>query len=84
MSRAVKFAISIPNEDFKELEAYRKKNRMSRSRLVREAISLWKKSREMEKLIKNYEDGYRRVPENPQEIRAWEKASLASFSQEEW
>ncbi len=33
---------------------------------------------------KAYEDGYKRVPEDLAVAEAWEKASLSSFSREEW
>jgi len=38
MSRTVKFTVSVPEPVFKELEALRRKTRMSRSQLVREAV----------------------------------------------
>ena len=83
MAKSVKFAVSIPSNEFNELEAIRKKKGLSRSEFVREAIKLWKEEREKKKLIKIYEEGYKRVPENFATIEAWERASLGSFS-EEW
>ncbi|MCJ7579121.1 MAG: ribbon-helix-helix protein, CopG family [Candidatus Aminicenantes bacterium] len=83
MAKAVKFAVSIPSNEFNELEAIRKKKGLSRSEFVREAIKLWKEEKEKKKLIKIYEEGYKRVPENLATIEAWERASLSSFS-EEW
>jgi len=83
MAKAVKFAVSIPSNEFNELEAIRKKKGLSRSEFVREAIKLWKEEREKRKLIKIYEEGYKKVPENLATIEAWERASLSSFS-EEW
>jgi hypothetical protein len=84
MSRSVKFAISIPDKEFKELEAFRKKRGVSRSKLILEAIKLWKEAKERERLVRIYEEGYKRAPENLRNIEAWEKASLSVFSQEEW
>jgi metal-responsive CopG/Arc/MetJ family transcriptional regulator len=84
MARAVKFAVSIPNNEFKELETLRKKKGLTRSEFIRETIRLWKGEREKKKLIKIYEEGYRRVPENLTVIEAWEKASLSTFTSEEW
>jgi len=34
--------------------------------------------------LRKYEDGYRNMPESPQDIKGWEKASLATFSDEGW
>lgn len=84
MGKAVKFAVSIPDNEFKELEAIRKKKGLSRSEFVRETVKLWKEEKEKKRLIKAYEDGYKKVPENLAKIEAWEKASLSSFSPEEW
>lgn len=84
MNRSVKFAISIPSNEFKELEAIRKKKGMSRSKIILEAIKLWKEEKERERLVKIYKEGYKRFPENLMNIEAWEKASLSTFSHEEW
>lgn len=84
MSRAVKFAISMPDKEFKELEIFRKKEGMSRSKIIVEAIRLWKERKEKNRLVRIYEEGYKRMPENPSDVQAWEKASLSAFSQEEW
>ncbi len=84
MGRSIKFAISIPDREFKELESSRKKKGLSRSKVILEAIRLWKEAGEREKLIKIYEEGYKKTPENGRNIEIWEKASLGSFSQGEW
>jgi metal-responsive CopG/Arc/MetJ family transcriptional regulator len=84
MGKAVKFAVSISDSEFKELETLRKKKGLTRSGFIRETIKLWKGEKEKERLIKIYEDGYKRIPENLAAIEAWEKASLSAFSSEEW
>ena len=84
MAKAVKFAVSISDNEFKELETLRKKKGLSRSGFIRETIKLWKEEREKKKLVKIYEEGYRRIPENLTAMEAWEKASLSMFSSEEW
>ncbi|MDH4268421.1 MAG: ribbon-helix-helix domain-containing protein [Deltaproteobacteria bacterium] len=84
MGNVVKFAVSIPGGEFKELEALRKKNGLSRSEFIRQTVKLWKEEKEKKRLVKVYEDGYKRVPENLASIEAWEKASLSAFSSEEW
>jgi Arc/MetJ-type ribon-helix-helix transcriptional regulator len=84
MGKAVKFAVSISGNEFKELEVLRKKKGLSRSEFIRETIRLWKEEKEKERLVRVYEEGYKRVPENLANIEAWEKASLSSLSREEW
>lgn len=84
MSRSVKFAVSIPDIEFQKLEMYRKKEGVTRSKLVLEAITYWKEAREKEQLLKSYKDGYRKNPENPKPLSGWEKAAMESFSKGEW
>ncbi len=84
MSKAVKFAVSMPGREFKELETLRKKKGLNRSEFIRETLRLWNKAKEQEKLVRVYEEGYKRIPENLPDIEAWEKASLSSLCREEW
>ena len=84
MRRSVKFAVSIPEKEFQELEALSKKKGVSRSKFILEAVNLCKESVEKTKLIRIYEEGYKKMPENLRNSEAWEKASLSSLSKEEW
>lgn len=84
MGKAVKFTISMPENKFQEIEAIRLEEGLSRSKVVLEAIELWSKSKKMEKLIRAYEEGYKNIPDDPQTIKGWENASLATFSDEGW
>jgi len=84
MGKAIKFAVSMPEEEFKEIEAIRFKEGVSRSKVILEAFELLKKSRMMEDQIRSYEEGYRNMPERPHDIKAWEDVSLAAFSDEDW
>ena len=84
MGNSVKFAVSIPGSEFKELEALRKKRGLTRSKFIREAVKLWREEKEKERLVKIYEEGYKRIPENLAATEAWEKASLGAFTSEEW
>ncbi|HBO84166.1 MAG: hypothetical protein A2073_04220 [Deltaproteobacteria bacterium GWC2_42_11] len=82
--KAVKFAVSIPEENYRELEAMRKKEGLSRSGIVAEAIRLLKEFTEKEKLVRQYEEGYRKKPEKITEIKTWERVSAETFSKGEW
>jgi Arc/MetJ-type ribon-helix-helix transcriptional regulator len=84
MGKTVKFAVSISGSEFKELEVLRKKKGLSRSEFIRETIRLWKEEKEKKRLVRVYEDGYKRIPEDLAVMEAWEKVSLSSFSREEW
>jgi metal-responsive CopG/Arc/MetJ family transcriptional regulator len=84
MTKVVKFAISIPEENFKKLEALRQQERLTRSKAVLQAVKLWEESKSMKKLIRQYEEGYKKIPEIIDESIAWEKASLTALTKEEW
>ncbi len=84
MTRAVKFAISIPEEDFKKLEALRQKEELTRSKAILQAIKLWEESKSMKELIRKYEEGYEKFPEVTEERIAWERASLTALTKEKW
>lgn len=84
MSRAVKLTISIPEEDFREIEAIRKRNGTTRSGVVAKALKLFREREEKEKLLRQYEEGYKKHPETPLEIKAWEEVSIETFSSEDW
>ena len=84
MGKAVKFAVSMPEGKFNEIETIRLKEGLSRSKVIFEAVELWMKSRMMENQIRTYEEGYRNMPERLQDIKGWETASLVTFSDEGW
>jgi len=84
MGKAVKIAISIPQEEFEALEAHRNEEGISRSKFVRKTLRFWQEEKEKERLVSIYEEGYKRIPENPREIEAWEKVSSGVFSEGEW
>ena len=84
MAKSVKFAVSIPGDEFDELETLRKKKRLTRSEFIRETFRLWKRETEKRRLVKVYEEGYRKIPENLRDMEAWGRASLGSLTSEEW
>ncbi|MBI4823041.1 MAG: hypothetical protein HY805_02270 [Nitrospirae bacterium] len=84
MSKAVKLAISITDEDFKAIETVRKKEGITRSGVITEAIRLLRDKAEKERLIRLYEEGYKKHPEKLPEIKAIEKASIEILSKEDW
>jgi metal-responsive CopG/Arc/MetJ family transcriptional regulator len=84
MNRAVKFAVSLPDKDFQELEQVRKKRGLTRSKIVLEALRQFRESAEKERMIKSYVEGYKKFPELLQDVEGWEKAGINTFSHGEW
>ena len=84
MISSAKIAISLPVEDLKRIENVRKELKIQRSTLIDMAIRFWLDSVEKKKMIKQYEEGYRRHPESAKEIEALQKLSADAFTEEGW
>lgn len=84
LSKSVKVAISLPRDTWKKLEAVRRERGETRSALFLEAAHLWLENRDRQARIRRYEEGYRRMPESPEEVAACEQAAAALLATEEW
>jgi hypothetical protein len=84
MRKAAKFAVSIPWEEFKELEAIRRKAGLSRSGFLLSTFRAWREARERERLVKEYENGYRQKPEDASIAEAMAGTSAESMPEEDW
>jgi hypothetical protein len=62
MSKTIKFAVSMPEKVFKELEALRRKTGWTRSQFIREAINAWKAEDLRVSGIKEEAGEYRKIP----------------------
>ncbi len=83
-ANAVKIAISLPKGIMKEIEQQRHKMGLGRSQAILQAVSLWLKKKQEEAMDKKYAEGYKKKPENPNEISPLFFASLSSFSKDKW
>ena len=84
MRKSAKFAVSIPWEEFKELESLRKKAGLSRSGFLLSTFRAWREGREKERLVRAYEDGYRQKPEDASIAEAMAGTSAESIPEEDW
>ena len=87
MAKTVKTAITIPNEDFKMIEALRKKTGKNRSQIIVEAFQDWAKRKKTEELERQYEEGYRKHPESKaelDELRSWTKGEAKIWTENPW
>lgn len=67
---AAKIAISIPDDLYRALEGARRRARRSRSAIVQEALRDWLRGQQQAELVREYEAGYRRRPEDAREVEA--------------
>ena len=85
MQNVAKIAISLRDDDFRELEKERRKVGIGRSAIVGQAIRFWLEQRKKEEMIRRYEEGYRRKPERVFELKGLEKAELEVLNpREDW
>lgn len=84
MRKSAKFAVSIPWSEFKELEALRKKAGLSRSGFLLAIFRAWKKTREKERLVSSYENGYRQKPEDSSLAEALAGTAAEILPDEDW
>ena len=84
MQTTVKVAVSLPKAQFQSIEKQRRSLHVSRSAMVREALSQWLKRFEEQEAMRQYVEGYRRHPQSPQEIRAMERTSAEALQHEAW
>lgn len=82
MIRTAKIAISLPKDDVMRIEKIRKKLGIQRSAVIDMAIRFWLNDIEERKLIRQYEEGYRRRPESLSEIKAFETMAADAFEEE--
>jgi len=84
MRKSAKFAVSIPWEEFKELETIRRKAGLSRSGFLLATFRAWKEAREKERLVREYENGYRQKPEDASIAEAMAATSAEAMPEEDW
>ncbi len=84
MIKTFKIAISVPKYDYERIEAMRRKLRLGRSAAIVQAIESWLAKFDEQEMIRRYEAGYKRKPENLGEIKAMEQAAAEAFEEEGW
>lgn len=84
MKSKIKTAVSLPQEYFVKIEAIRKHTHKSRSKIITEALQSWLELQKMDELESQYIEGYRRIPENKQELEIFSKVGMSGFKKEKW
>ena len=81
---ATKVAVSIPEDLYRAVEKARKKHGKSRSAIMQDALRHWLRQQAEEVLMREYEAGYRRMPESRREIEAAHAAAVRLLAGVEW
>ena len=81
---ATKVAVSIPKDLYQALERARKKNGKSRSAVVQNALRHWLNQQQEAEQVRQYVEGYRRMPETEEETARVDAVSRRALLTEEW
>lgn len=84
MPRTAKIAISLPEDLLKAIEEERKASGQSRSQFFRRAVEAYWQRRKERLAVEQYVEGYRKLPELPEEIEAAHRAGSAVLAGEPW
>lgn len=68
--RTAKIAVSLPEPLYRAVEVARRQSGATRSAVVQEALRDWLRRRAQASLVRDYEAGYRRRPEQASEIES--------------
>jgi metal-responsive CopG/Arc/MetJ family transcriptional regulator len=79
-----KIAITLTEEQAAAVEKLRRRRRVPRSRVIQEAVARFLESEGASSLVQAYETGYRRLPEDVREARAFAEAGAAILPLEDW
>ena len=82
MHTTVKVAVSLPKEQFRLAERRRRLLHVSRSAMVREALSRWLKAMEEDEAVRRYVEGYQRHPESKRSWKAIERMQVEAIAKE--
>ena len=82
-AKTSRVAISLPKDLLRQVEQARRHLGLARSRAIYEALRLWLRKEEQEKLEAQYARGYEKHPERPGTQTLFQ-ASLSSYSRDEW
>jgi metal-responsive CopG/Arc/MetJ family transcriptional regulator len=82
--KTVKVAVSLPVEEYRQVEKARKQRRISRSAIISEAIKHWIAANREQEKIHAYVEGYQRLPETARELKLFESLAGEVLAAEEW
>lgn len=76
--------VPMPEDLVAKLDAISYEVDESRSHVIREALAKYITAREEDELDRQYEEGYRKFPEDVEELSAMEAASAESLKDDPW
>jgi len=84
MPKTAKIAISLPEDLLRVVEEERKARGETRSQFFRRAVEVLRQKERQRDAVAQYIEGYRRLPESPEEVEAAYRAAVAVLAEEPW
>lgn len=84
MPRSAKIAVTVPDDLLREVERLRRRTRETRSAVVQRALRVVLKRAELDARLRQYEEGYRQLPESDAEVDAAERRARAVLTAIDW
>jgi len=79
-----KIAITLPEDQARAIERIRRKKKIPRSRVIQQAIAHYLSEETQHAAVRRYEEGYRRMPEDPAEAEAYVRTGAEVLEPEDW
>ncbi len=79
-----KLAITLSVDQAEAIEKIRRRRGVPRSRVIQEAVNRFLEAEGLSSRVQSYEAGYRRVPEDTREARAFARSGATVLPIEEW
>lgn len=80
----IKLTITLSANQAEAIEKIRHRRRVPRSRVIQEAVTRFLEAEGFSSRVQSYEAGYRRVPEDAREARAFARSGAAVLPVEDW
>lgn len=84
MRLKAKTAVSLPKEYLDKIKEIIKYTHKTRSQIITEALFIWFKMQEIDRLENQYAEGYKKTPENSAVNEIFFNVGLQSFGKEKW
>ncbi len=83
-AHTVKIAVSLPKEEFRAVEKFRRQLKKSRSAVIADAIRHWLKAQREAEDVRRYIEGYRKYPETEEEMAGVDQIARQLLAEIEW
>ena len=80
----IKIAITLPEDQARAIERIRRKQGVPRSRIIQRAVAYYLAEQDLVAAVREYEEGYRRHPEDAAEIESYAAATAEVLGPEDW